>query len=166
MAGKKGGNPNLKAKKGEPGYTERNTAPATAASALSHRTFETADELREAITGYFDDCDARYELYSEAGLCLWLSEHNKKGRRVLLQALHDWFDGTSCADLQEEVQIAYLRIQHQIETDARYGEKPMVPYRIFLAKQKRFGGKTDKTDVNTDVRVELTVKDYDPEFFK
>ena len=165
MAGKKG-NPNFKAKKGEAGYHERNTAAAHEAAAKSWRVFETPEELHEAICGYFDDCDARGELYSEAGLCLWLSTHNRKGRNVLLQTLHDWYDGTNCTDLREEVQIAYLRIQHQIETDPRYSDKPMVPYRIFSLKQRRLGGKTDKTDVNTDVRVELTVKDYDPEMFK
>lgn len=160
------GNPRFKAKRGEEGYFERDTATATAASLETTRIFDTAEELSEALIAYFDDCDARGELYSEAGICLWLTAHNKKGKKVLLHSLHKWCDGIVCPDLQEEVQIAYLRIQHQIETDNRYGDKPMIPYRIFLSKQKRFGGKTDKQEVDTDVRVELTVKDYDPEFFK
>ncbi len=156
-------------KRGDAGYYERNTDAAKAANAERKARgegseiaiFKTAAELETAVVGYFDKCDRKDEKYSEAGLCLWLSSHNRKNRNVTLQTLHYWYDGDACEYLQETVQMAYLRIQHQIETDPRYDDKAMTAYRIFLEKQQRLGGKTDKQEVNNNVKFELTIKDYD-----
>lgn len=163
---RKRGNPNFAKKKGEEGYVPRNTDAAHEAATKSHSIFESADEFSAVAAAYFEVCDAEYEKYSESGLCLFLSKHNNKGRNITLQTLHKWYDGEACEHLQEVVQMAYLRIQHQIETDPRYDDKGMSAYRIFLEKQSRLGGKTDKTEAKQDVKVELSVKDYDPEFFK
>lgn len=173
--GKEFGNPRLKAKRGEVGYHERNTAAANAAYAKKREElaaegkgretciFPDAAEFEDACNRYFDDCDNRDEKYSESGLCLWLSRQNADKRNVTLATLHSWYDGLTAKHLQESVQMAYLRIQHQIETDPRYDDKAMAAYRIFLEKQKRLGGKTDKQEVDNNVKFELTIKDYDKE---
>ena len=150
------GNPNFKAKKGEEGYHERNMQAAHEATQKAHKIFITPEEFTEAANGYFDDCDAREEIYGEAGLCLWLSEHNPKGRTVTLQALRGWYDGTHNKDIQDAVQMAYLRIQRQIESDPRYREKGgMATRAIFLQKQARFGGYQDKIENKTDTTVRI-----------
>lgn len=165
-------------KKGDEGFIPRNTAAANPASVQARAArkaagigdanciFKTVEEFEAAADGYFDDCDCRNEKYSEAGLCLWLSRHNAKNRNVTLQTLQNWYDGDTAGHLQEAVQMAYLRIQHQIETDPRYDDKAMTAYRIFLEKQTRLGGKTDKQEVNNNVKFELTIKDYDEELAK
>lgn len=155
MAGKRG-NPNFKAKRGEEGYHERNTGPATAATAEAHATFPTAEEFSEAAQRYFDECDENGVLYGEAGLCLGLSKYNKKGRNVTLVSLRSWYDGEKCPWLQEAVQMAYLRIQQQVESDPRYQEKGGMATRgIFLQKQARFGGYQDKIEARTDTTVKI-----------
>ena len=68
--------------KGEDGYWDRDTTAATDAARASHAVFGSAEEFTLVANGYFADCDAREQLYGEAGLCLWLSEHNRKGRSV------------------------------------------------------------------------------------
>ena len=143
-------------KKGEEGYHERNTAPATDAAALAHSVFETAEEFSSLADQYFSHCDLNGELYGEAGLCLYLSKHNAKGRSVTLATLRGWYDGSSCEHLQDAVQLAYLRIQSQVESDPRYREKGgMATRAIFMQKQKRFGGYQDKSEVSQDTKVHI-----------
>ena len=144
-----------KAKKNEEGYFERTTQAAREAAKKVHTIFVTPEEFTEAANGYFDDCDARNEVYGEAGLCLWLSDHNPKGRTVTLQTLRGWYDGTHNKDIQDAVQMAYLRIQGQIESDPRYREKGMSTRAIFLQKQPRFGGYQDKIENKTDTTVRI-----------
>ena len=166
------------AKRGEAGYHERNTAAANAACAKQREEraaagkgddiciFPDVAELEIACVGYFDYCDDHGEKYSEAGLCLWLSKHNSGNRNVTLRTLQGWYDGLFAKHLQETVQMAYLRIQHQIETDPRYDDKAMTSYRIFLEKQKRLGGKTDKQEIEHDAKIEVTIKNFDEELAK
>lgn len=145
------------AKKGQEGYFERNTAAATAAAAQEHAVFASAEEFTAAAEAYFADADANGELYGEAGLCLALSRLNKKRRNVTLGTLRKWYDGDACKYLQDAVQMAYLRIQRQIETDERYAEKGgMATRAIFLQKQKRFGGYQDKTETKNDMNLNIT----------
>lgn len=107
--------------------------------------FETAEEFTQAAEEYFRQCDAGEVLYDEAGLCLYLSGHNPKERPVTARTLRSWYDGERARHLQEAVQMAYLRIQHQIATDPRYQEKSgMVTKALFLLKQSRLGGYNDK----------------------
>lgn len=154
--GKKRGNPNLSAKRGEPGFHERNTGPANEAAREAAATFVTAEEFTEAANRYFDECDAKGVLYGEAGLCLGLSKYNRKGRTVTLRALRNWYDGESCDYLQDAVQTAYLRIQQQIESDPRYQEKGGMATRgIFLQKQVRFGGYQDRTETKNESTVKI-----------
>jgi len=156
MEGKKLRNPKLRAKKGEPGYHERNTGPAVAATTAALSIFPTVEEFDEAVAKYFDECDASETLYGEAGLCLALSKYNAKGKVVTLSTLRKWYDGESCSWLQDSVQMAYLRIQQQIETDPRYREKGgMATRAIFLQKQSRFGGYQDKQEVKNDSTVKI-----------
>ena len=82
------------------------------------RKFADAEAL-SARCEYFQACDASGRLYGEAGLALHLG--------VTLNTLHRWYDGERCPDLQEAVQMAYLRIQEQVESDPAYAEKGMVP---------------------------------------
>ena len=119
--------------------------------------FETVEEFEKAANGYFAACDEQGVLYGEAGLALYLTEHNREGRIVTLATLRRWYDGGSCEYLQEAVQLAYLRIQSQVETDARYSEKAMVTRGIFLQKQARFGGYQDKIEARQDISVNVNM---------
>lgn len=149
-SGKKRGNPNITAKKGEEGYFERNTATATAAAAQATSIFPDAEEFKWLLEQYFDHCDAEGLLYSPAGWCLWLSQRNSSGRVVTVKSFDNWHDGESCPHLQEGAQMAYLRYRTQIETDPRYQEKGMVTRSIFLQKQKRLGEYQDKVEAKND----------------
>ena len=71
------------------------------------RKYANADALQEKCDEYFAKCDAEGKLYGEAGLALHLG--------VKIGTMRGWYDGTDCADLQEPVQRAYLRIQAQLE---------------------------------------------------
>lgn len=142
-------------KKGEEGYWERDTAAACAASALSNAIFPDAETFTAAANRYFDECDGRKELYGEAGLCLALSKYNPKQKNVTLKTLQKWYDGESCEYLQEAVQMAYLRIQQQIESDPRYLEKATVTRGIFLQKQVRLGGYRDKVEQKSETTVRI-----------
>lgn len=145
-----------KAKKGEEGYYERSTAAAHEAAREAHAIFPTAEAFEAAANKYFDECDATETLYGEAGLCLALSRYNEKGRVVTLASLRGWYDGETCKWLQEPVQMAYLRIQQQIESDPRYREKGgMATRAIFMQKQARFGGYQDKQEVKNDSTVKI-----------
>lgn len=131
------------AKKGEEGYWKRETDAAHEACAI----FPTAEAFTKAAKGYFEACDKACVLYGEAGLALYLSKHNDKGRVVTLNTLRTWYDGDKCKYLQDAVQAAYMEIMAQIETDPRYREKGgMATKAIFLMKQARLGGYTDKSD--------------------
>lgn len=143
-------------KKGEEGYLERNTGPATEAAAMQHAVFPTAEDFERVADAYFDHCDQEGVLYGEAGLCLYLTRHNAKGRNVSLSTLHDWYDGENCTWLQESVQQAYLRIQSQIESDPRYGEKGgMATRAIFMQKQRRLGNYKDKSENTQTTKVQI-----------
>lgn len=144
-----------KAKKGEEGYYQRSTDAAREAAIRAHSIFPTAEEFIEAADRYFDECDAIDAIYGEAGLCLALSRYNAKGKAVTLKTLRGWYDGESCPWLQEPVQLAYLRIQQQIETDPRYHSKNMASRGIFLQKQPRLGGYQDKQETKTDTTVRI-----------
>lgn len=146
----------LKAKKGEPGYHERNTTVATEAAREVCAIFLSGAEFTAAADKYFDECDERDEMYGEAGLCLGLTKYNPRGKATTLASLRKWYDDDDRPDLQEAVQLAYLRIQRQIETDPRYQEKGGMATRgIFLQKQKRFGGYQDKIEQKTDTTVTI-----------
>lgn len=111
------------------------------------RDYATADLLKAKCDEYFKECDRDTVLYGEAGLALYLS--------VTIETLRRWYDGKRCADFQEVVQMAYLRIQNQIETDPRYQEKGMVTRGIFLNKQPRFGGYQDRAEARQDLTVNV-----------
>lgn len=131
------------AKKGDPGYWTRETDAAHEACSI----FPTAEAFAEAAHGYFEECDSAGVLYGEAGLALYLSRHNDKDKVVTLRTLRAWCDGDKCDYLQDVVQEAYMQIMAQIETDPRYQEKGgMSSKAIFLMKQSRLGGYTDKTE--------------------
>lgn len=142
-------------KKGEDGYWERNTGAATEAAAVAHAVFPNAETFTAAANRYFDECDARDELYGEAGLCLALSRYNPGEKNVTLKTLRKWYDGEACPYLQEAVQMAYLRIQQQVESDPRYRDKATVTRGIFLQKQPRLGGYQDKIEQKTDTKITI-----------
>ena len=129
--------------------------------------FETEEEFRTLAKGYFDECDEQHRLYGEAGLCLYLTKHNRKGRTVRLAQLQRWYDGERAPYLQDAVQEAYLRIQDQIESDPAYMEKGMTTRAIFLSKQKRLGGYQDKVESKNETTVHIVHSDsVDAEDFK
>lgn len=111
------------------------------------RKFRTATELRKAMDGYFAKCDGEGTLYSEGGLARHLN--------VALLTLRSWYDGTRVPEYQHDVEMAYLQIQEQIETDPRYQEKSMVSRSIFLNKQRWFGGYQDKIEAKQDISVNV-----------
>ena len=82
------------------------------------RKYATAELLKAKCDEYFNKCDAEEKLYGEAGLALHLG--------VKLDTLRKWYDGKDCEDYQEIVQMAYLRIQSQLESEPTYMEKGMV----------------------------------------
>lgn len=165
MAGRQG--EHLKRKKGEPGYHERNTAAAHEAAAKATAIFPEAAELERLARAYFDEADEKGLLYGEAGLALYLSNHNLAQRVVTVDALRRWCDGDACPHLQPAVQAAYLRIQAQIESDPRYQEKGMVTRSIFLQKQKRLGEYQDRIDTKNDSTITFTFgKSMDESDFK
>lgn len=125
-------------------------------AARDKNIFATAEEFSDAANAYFSRCDADGELYGEAGLCLALSQGNRERRAVTLSTLRRWYDGEECPWLQEAVELAYLRIQSQIETDPRYGASGgMATRAIFLHKQPRYGGYTDKQEQRTEATVKV-----------
>lgn len=109
--------------------------------------YKTAEELEQACEAYFAKCDERGELYGEAGLCLHLG--------VTLGTYRSWRAGDTSAHLSESVQMADLRIQHQLETDERYREKSMVSRAIFMMKQPQFGGYQDRIEARQDIAVNV-----------
>lgn len=165
MKGKKAKTP-----KKQPEAVENSVFRGTVADAAHAEcaTFETAEEFTEAANRYFDECDASGALYGEAGLCLALTKYNRKGRVVTLRALQSWCDGTKAVYLQDAVQMAYLRIQSQIETDPRYQAKGgMATRAIFLQKQKRLGGYQDKPVDTAPPTINITFgKNMDENDFK
>ena len=140
---------------------------ATDAAAKSHAVFETAEEFEAAANAYFDACDHNGELYSEGGLCLALTDGNRKNRTVTPGLMQKWYSGESCQYLQDAVQRAYLRIQKEIETNPVYREKGMPTLRMFLQKQTRLGGYQDKVETKNNSSVEIVLKNgMDMELFK
>ena len=111
------------------------------------RKYATAEALEEKCSEYFAKCDKDGHLYGEAGLSLHLG--------VKLDTLRKWYDGKDCSDYQEIVQMAYLRIQSQLESDQTYMQKGMVTKAIFLMKQPRFGGYQDKIEAKQDIQVNV-----------
>ena len=110
--------------------------------------FGSVVEFQTAADAYFDACDAAGKLYGEAGLCL--------APGVSLKCLRHWYDGDRRPELQEAVQRAYLRIQDQIETHPVYMEKGgMTSRAIFMLKQPRFAGYTDKVEARQDMTVNI-----------
>lgn len=110
--------------------------------------FGSVVEFQTAADAYFDACDAAGKLYGEAGLCLALG--------VSLKCLRHWYDRDRRPELQEAVQRAYLRIQDQIETHPVYMEKGgMTSRAIFMLKQPRFAGYTDKVEARQDMTVNI-----------
>ena len=125
----------------------RRAAAKDAGKKRGGRKYATAADLQAKIDEYFNQCDENCVLYGEAGLARHLG--------VILATLRKWYDGTDCADLQEAVQLAYLRIQEQVETDPRYQEKGMVTRGIFLQKQPRFGGYQDRIEARQNIAVNV-----------
>lgn len=125
----------------------RKSAGETGGAKKGGRKYATAEALAAKCEEYFTTCDDQGKLYGEAGLALYLG--------VVRDTLRKWYDGTDCPDLQETVQMAYLRIQSQAESDPAYMEKGMVTKAIFLLKQPRFGGFQDKIEAKTDIAVNV-----------
>lgn len=125
----------------------------------SEPVFATAKKFTRAANGYFAKCDEENKLYGEAGLCLYLSEHNESDRVVTTRMLRNWWRGDSCEYLKDAVDAAYMRIQAQIETDHTYMDKTMATRAIFLLKQPFFGGYQDKTETKTDTTVRIVHDD-------
>jgi len=123
------------------------------------RDYATAEDLKAKCDEYFSTCDENRVLYGEAGLALYLG--------ITIKTLRRWYDGERCKDLADTAQMAYLRIQNQIETDPRYQEKGMVTRGIFLNKQPRFGGYQDKVEAKQDISVNVNFgKGMDDSDFK
>lgn len=146
-----------KSEKAEP--KKRAGAKGRRDSGKEEAIFETAEEFSKAAQAYFDEADRDGRLYGEAGLCLGLSRFNPKGGSVSIPTLRRWYDkgSESCPGLQEAVQMAYLRIQEQIETSPVYMEKSGMNTRaLFLLKQRRFGGYQEKPEAKSDVKLEIS----------
>lgn len=134
---------------------------ATALSGTGAPIFPTADDFRKAADKYFDACDATGELYSVAGLCLGLKKYGPNRRFVSRDTLEDWARGeTKIEGLQDAALEAFLRIEHQLETDERYKDKALNTRAIFFLKRPSLGGYRDvqKEDKS---KVEVVLKHGD-----
>lgn len=111
-----------------------------------------AEELRERIDEYFEDCDLCGQLYGPAGLALALDMDFAD-----LIALRD--DRNRPA-LSREIRRAFLRMQNQIETAPQYREKGgMATRAIFALKQPWFGGYQDRSETKQDVSLNIVFGD-------
>ena len=111
-----------------------------------------AEELRERIEAYFDECDLCGQLYGPAGLALALDMDFAD-----LIALRD--DRGKPA-LAREIRRAFLRMQNQIETAPQYREKGgMATRAIFALKQPWFGGYQDRSETKQDVSLNIVFGD-------
>ena len=112
-----------------------------------NRKYADAASFQKKCDEYFAECDRKGMLYGEAGLALYLG--------IGIATLRRYYDGTTCQDLQEATERAYLRIQSQLESDPTYMQKGMVTKAIFLMKQPRFGGYQDKIEAKQDIQVNV-----------
>lgn len=111
-----------------------------------------AEDFRERIDEYFEDCDLHGELYGPAGLALALDMDFAD-----LIALRD--DRNRPA-LSKEIRRAFLRMQNQIETAPQYREKGgMATRAIFALKQPWFGGYQDRSETKQDVNLNIVFGD-------
>lgn len=111
-----------------------------------------AEELRERIEAYFDECDLCGQLYGPAGLALALDMDFAD-----LIALRDDRDRPAMA---REIRRAFLRMQNQIETAPQYREKGgMATRAIFALKQPWFGGYQDRSETKQDVSLNIVFGD-------
>ena len=121
--------------------------------------FSTVEDFQKALDAYFADCDKKKKLYSIPGLCLFLKTQQ--------QTFATWYNGEKRAELQDATRMACLRIQEQVETDARYQEKGMVTRGIFLNKQMMLGGYQDRIEAKQDIAVNVKMgKGMDDSDFK
>lgn len=119
---------------------------------MAQRTIKDEKTLRKLCDEYFDQCDRDGILYDEAGLLLHL--------HVLEPTWNSWWEGTRCPDLMDETRRACMRIQHQLLTDSRWRTSGgLTSMAIFLLKQKRLGGYTDKVMANTQMNVNVKYGD-------
>ena len=105
------------------------------------------EDIGERIDMYFDTCEKRGEVPSEAGLHRFLG--------ISLQTLRRWFDGKASPDNQEPVQNAYARMTEIYLQMLQSGNKNMTPFVIFMLKQPRFAGYQDKIEAKTDIAVNV-----------
>lgn len=105
------------------------------------------EDIGKKIDRYFDTCEARCEVPSEAGLHRFLG--------ISLQTLRKWFDGSASPDNQEPVQNAYARMTEIYLQMLQSGNKNMTPFVIFMLKQPRFAGYQDKIEARTDIAVNV-----------
>ena len=129
------------------GGKAKGSKKAGKAPPTGERKYKDAAALHRKLMDYFEDCDECGKLYSEQGMAIYLG--------VTLRALDSWWRGERCQDLQEEVQLAYLRIAEQIMSDERYNEKGMISLKIFLLKQPKFGGYQDRIEARQDISVNV-----------
>ena len=87
----------------------------TTASREKKRGCKTVKELETALDGYFDDCDATGELYSEAGIALALE--------VPVETLADWWEGKGPEDFTWPVKRAFLRLQPRTRSTRPIGKR-------------------------------------------
>ena len=135
-------------------------------ASLGAAIFPDADEFRRIADAYFDDCDRHHAVYGIAGLCLWLTNHNDKGKIVTYFNLRRWWQGESSPHLQDAVQYACLRIQDQRETGDVFLEPKMAGARNFDLKQLMMGGYTDRTEVAHEGTLKVVMKDFSEELAK
>lgn len=116
------------------------------------RQQDEAEELRELIDEYFEDCDLHHQLYGPAGLALALDMDFAD-----LIALRDNREKPA---LSKEIRRAFLRMQNQIETAPQYREKGgMATRAIFALKQPWFGGYQDRSETKQDVNLNIVFGD-------
>ncbi len=123
------------------------------------KIFPSSEDFSAAADAYFADCDNDLDekgmgrLYSEDGLCLWLTEHNPCDRTVSVKTLQKWRAGTACGYLKDAVEKCYLRICAQMASDPRIVRNP--GRYAFDRKQEQFGGYKDKVEQSGETKVTI-----------
>lgn len=147
---------------------------AKAARAKRKKVLKNVRKFREMSAAYFAKQDEECLAYSEAGLANCMEWALTK-----LQRYYDYNNGRDDDEIEAQVdafetgdevtdprsvmsyyvQLAYQRIQEQIDTSPLYREKGMVTRGIFLNKQVRLGGYQDKMEQKQDISVNVTFGD-------
>lgn len=117
------------------------------AAGVGPRKYADVESLQKAIDAYFAHCERTGEIVGEEGLAYHLG--------VSISTIGNWYDGVTCPEFQEAVQLAFTKLQYLRSIDPRFMEKGMTSIYMFSKKQKRYGGWQDTVEAKQDISVNV-----------